>query len=558
MDHKYMIFREFKCLIFFFACHFSLACEDRNDVSFDAQDATYDMLLENQDSSIAFDQTSVDIQAGEEMSVDIREAGEGTQDAFIIDQEQDSSTGSRDLDATLSGVDLDALIEGGAFDASFDSSLPSSPPEFAHFDLVVELAAPRQQVWAELISVEHSHSGPRFTRHSYSDTGERLDFWPASTIKMYAATAALVLIHEQGFSIDAIATFSHQLNGVWSEDVSMSFREMIHRTFDCSSNETYTLLLRFAGIDWINENFLVPSNGFLHTSLMRDYVTDDARPWSYNLNENQRIRVEESGRTWTRDHQWTGRSYANERGCVVYNDSGTGNCTSPHDLAEHMRRLIFHSSLPEADRFPIGQEAYTWYRGDLDEAVLNNVSGPSWCGGPAFEGVRAVFPLANFHHKEGLVSEFRGSVHHVQDPVTHLEYIAAIMVNDASERTIRKLSEEIARMVKTPELYVHLDYLSDYVNPISADLVTVSDDSGTLTLMIQPYSEEGADELGWTALVESQTYVTPGTNTHALSSACFSESAQWYIRGHLQTDDGREAWSDLHYVIVDHDQVCTP
>lgn len=531
-----------------------LACDDpRGGVIHPSHDMMTDMMSEMDRSSgggspIDIDQSSSDAMVEAGMILDALTAG----------RDEDATIEAAGMDASLGGSEVDAFVEGGEMDASTGGSPILEPPRFDHLDLVVELAAPSKQVWAELIYVERLETGRRYTKYPYAGSGNRTDFWPASTIKMYTATAALVLLEEQGFSIDAIATFSHQLNGVWVEDLSMSFREIIRRTFDCSSNETYTLLLRFAGIDWINQSFFTPSNGFLQTTLMRDYVTDDARPWSYNLTENQKITVEENRRSWTREHSWSGRSYANERGCVIYNQSGTANCTSPHDLSEHMRRLISHRSLPESERFSIGQEAYAWYRGETGEAVLNNIEGPSYCGGPAYEGVSAVFPSASFHHKEGLVSEYRGSVHHVFDADADIEYVAAIMVDDASERSIRDLSEELARMVKTPDLYVHLDYLQDYVNPISADLVTVSDEVGTLTLMIKSFGDNGLDEQGWIPLMGTQVQVPSGTSTHALRSVCLNESAQWFIRGRLQTLDGREAWSDLHYVIVDHEQPCVP
>ena len=131
---------------------------------------------------------------------------------------------------------------------------------------------------------------------------------------------------------------------------------------------------------------------------MRDYVGASARPHAYVRQESQRIIIRANGRTWTREHSWSGRSYANEVGCTIYNQTGTGNCTSAQDMAEHLKRIIFHEVLPENMRFDITAELLNWYREGGPEFVLNNIQG-NRCGGPAFDGVTRVFGDVTFHHK---------------------------------------------------------------------------------------------------------------------------------------------------------------
>ena len=106
------------------------------------------------------------------------------------------------------------------------------------------------EAWINVTKIERSAGQASVKHFEYGDTASRKDFWPASTIKMYTATAGLELLTEWGFTIDAVATFYYQdHDGEWIEDTSMSFRELVRRTFDCSSNITYTLLLRLAGVD---------------------------------------------------------------------------------------------------------------------------------------------------------------------------------------------------------------------------------------------------------------------------------------------------------------------
>ena len=167
-----------------------------------------------------------------------------------------------------------------------------------------------------------------------------------------------------------------------------------------------------------------------------------------------------------------------------------------------------------------------------------------------------VFPDAVFHHKGGAVMNYRSSIHHVRDPTTGTEYVTAFAVNSGSPTYIRRMSEEIARMAETPELYVDLASLRDNVNPVQADLVVVADTPGTLDLVTKPFDEDGFSDEGWTPLPGTETEILVGTSAHRLRSDCLIRSEKVHIRGRLRTDDGRTVRSDLHYVIVDHNQPC--
>ena len=145
---------------------------------------------------------------------------------------------------------------------------------------------------------------------------------------------------------------------------------------------------------------------------------------------------------------------------------------------------------------------------------------------------------------------------HVHDAVSDTEYVVAVAIDSSGEAALRRVSEEIARMTKTPGLYVHLDYLRDYVNPIRAELVVVSDETAVLELITKPYAEDADSPNGWTVVEGTQTEVPMGQSAHSLRSICLSASEQVHILGRLRTTSGRIAYSDLHYVIVDHTVNC--
>lgn len=188
----------------------------------------------------------------------------------------------------------------------------------------------------------------------YKDEGSANDFWPASTIKLYAALAALELAQAEGFGLDATVTFERQTDKCWITDCARTLREMLSEVFIRSSNEDYTLLLRMTGIDRINTAFLSPERGFRKSALMRGYVT--RRPYVYLPAEPQRITLRDAaGQVRTLEHHWSGRSYSKERGATVIS-AKTGNCTTTGEMADCLRRVIFHEQLPENERFSISRD----------------------------------------------------------------------------------------------------------------------------------------------------------------------------------------------------------
>ena len=216
----------------------------------------------------------------------------GAHDTNPLDRADDAA------DTDTASLDTAAPLDSEPPDAPFDSSAPAmdsatpdaadvavdtaaqdtadtfaAPPDLPHLDQVVDLTLGEQRAWGSLVTVTDGPQGPRFSEFSYGESADAVDFWPASTIKVLPATAALVLLAEMGFSLDATATFFHgDGRGGWVEDTSMTFRRMIFESFTCSSNSTYTLLLRFAGVQWLNEAFFTAAHGFTRTSLKKAFV----------------------------------------------------------------------------------------------------------------------------------------------------------------------------------------------------------------------------------------------------------------------------------------------
>lgn len=475
------------------------------------------------------------------------------EDAISADASRDDSGDLSDGSGDLSDGSADASDGAGQADAAPDGGgedLPRPLPTFPHLDALIDANRGDIEVWAEVIWVDLAGDTPRYQRASYADTSSRNDFWPASTIKIYPVMGALELLREEGFSLDAEATFFRRSGDLWVEDSTRSFRDMIHGTFNCSSNVEYTYLLRFTGLDWLNGEFFTEANGFQETALMRGYVS--GAPTGYVQTQGQRIVVREGEREWVREHEWSGRRYADEAGCTVSNGSGTANCSSPRDMAEHMRRVMLHERLPEAERFDVDLEQLDWVR--FDGGVMNNTD---TCGGPGWSGVSTVFPDAEFYHKGGRVTSYRLDLQYTSDEASDTHFVTAVVSNTGGDAVVETLSEEIARMMATPGRYVHLDSLTDHVNPVTADLMVYSEEAGTLDLVVEDFESDGSDPSGWSRLEGTDVPVEPGVNWYAVSSDCLDVSNKWHVRGRLAREGGDGlAYSDLHYVIVDAGLAC--
>ncbi|MBK8975887.1 MAG: serine hydrolase [Planctomycetes bacterium] len=303
---------------------------------------------------------------------------------------------------------------------------------------------PDVRKWASVARVAHPDAEPRFTWFHLGDSADAVDFWPASTIKIYAVVAVVEWLNEQELPLESTISFERRgANGAWILDCARTVPEMISEVFRTSSNEDYTLLLRTLGIDHVNTRFLIPAKGFPHSALMRDYVTH--RPIVYENDEPQRITVwPADGEAKRFEHSWSGISYAEARGATVLS-STTGNCTSTRELADCLRRIVFHDALPESERFAITSEQARLIRdGDPQRGVWgleNRLAGDyGWSGSG-----EVVFPEARYFHKAGLISSYCLDVCYLSDAASDTHLILAIAAETGSEDVVRAMALAIYR-----------------------------------------------------------------------------------------------------------------
>jgi Beta-lactamase enzyme family len=318
----------------------------------------------------------------------------------------------------------------------------------AAFDAAVSSAAGPVAVRATVILADQAADGAlTFRSVHYKDEPAATDFWPASTIKLYAVIAALELAHAEGFGLDAAVTFERKTDGRWITDCARTLREMLSETFIRSSNEDYTLLLRMSGIDRINTALLTAERGFARSALMRGYVT--RRPYVYNTAEPQRITLQDrAGKTRTLEHTWSGRSYSEERGATVIS-AKTGNVTTTAEMAECLRRVMFHERLAPAERYRVSDEMAAFLRCGGDGFTGLEVNGKD-SGAYAWEQSGAlVYPKARYFHKCGRISNYVLDLACLDDrPASGRAVILAVSGNTGDENFARTLSKAVLEWAK--------------------------------------------------------------------------------------------------------------
>jgi hypothetical protein len=227
-----------------------------------------------------------------------------------------------------------ALPDGirGAADVEGPATLgPLSAPPSRPVSMDAELAAKGYEVpEAANVYAVRVLEGPEGRIYEQFEAGGGalgVDFWPASSIKVLAALGALDFVHSLGFTGAATIAFDDGLP-------SQTLRSIYEPAIRDSSNYDYDLLVRIAGLDHLNNEFLTARNGFPVTSISRSYGGLD-------FEESPAMILEEGGK----------RAYVPVRKAEGTPEC-TGNCSNLFEMAESVRRIVLHDQIPE-ERFDL-------------------------------------------------------------------------------------------------------------------------------------------------------------------------------------------------------------
>lgn len=218
--------------------------------------------------------------------------------------------------------------------ASDQGSLgPLSGPPSRPVSLDAALAAAGYEVpdGADVYAVRIVEGAAGRVYEQYEAGGGALaaDFWPASSIKVLAALGALDFARSLGYTGAASVTFD-------DGGPSRTLRSIYEPAIRYSSNYDYDLLVRIAGRDRLNGEFLTARNGFPVTAISRSYS-------GLEFDESPAMILEEGDR----------RTYVPVRKADRDPECDAGNCSDLFEMTEAVRRIVLSDALPPEQRFDL-------------------------------------------------------------------------------------------------------------------------------------------------------------------------------------------------------------
>lgn len=166
-------------------------------------------------------------------------------------------------------------------------------------------------------------------------------FWPASSVKLIAAVAALESAGERGFDGEAL------VSGAWVAE--RTIRSIYEPAIINSDNHAYDLLVRIAGIDYLNRVF-APARGLGSLTIGSDYSgTSVLVTPAYSMRERIRVGQVPVAMRGQPLEVTNDQSFPRQGAAYWYRS----NNVDLFDLAETVRRVMLHDEIPEDQRFAI-------------------------------------------------------------------------------------------------------------------------------------------------------------------------------------------------------------
>jgi hypothetical protein len=162
-------------------------------------------------------------------------------------------------------------------------------------------------------------------------------FWPASSIKVIAALGALDYLKTLGFTGAAsVTTVDDDQEDDWTETVD----DLVQSAIVDSDNDAYDELVRIAGVDWLNGQYLTAQNGFAGTVIQRGYSGLD-------VTSSPAMIITEGGRTVNVPARTTSVEY----GCP-----DGGNCSTLEEMTDSVARVVLDRELPPSERLGLAPD----------------------------------------------------------------------------------------------------------------------------------------------------------------------------------------------------------
>ena len=199
---------------------------------------------------------------------------------------------------------------------------------------------------ALIVRIEpYGKGGFAYFPYDYAGTSkDRENWWPASSVKLYAAVAALQRSRALGFTPEAELTFHYEKG-----PVTRKLSTLVRRAITPSNNVAFDQLVEFVGFDRLNRHFLTKRNGLDRTVMLRAYTFRNKYPDTGRgcNRHSSRITIAEGKKRRTLPRR-TGRG--------EYDCPDQGNCTTLMELSEALRRVMMHEHLPADEKYRLGKK----------------------------------------------------------------------------------------------------------------------------------------------------------------------------------------------------------
>ncbi|MGM0596981.1 MAG: serine hydrolase [Myxococcota bacterium] len=318
--------------------------------------------------------------------------------------------------------------------------------------------------------------------YSYNDTAFTYsygNYWPASTIKLTAATGALELLHQYNLTAAANVEFTDD-DGYYNGTV----QALISDALRISSNTAYNRLMEIAGFETINEQLLVENNGYPQMVLQRRYT----HPYpDSNLRDSPPINYTEGANSGTIPARTSTQTYPS---CP-----DEANCITLFELLDIMRKVVLHAQLPAAELFQLNSS-------DVNEIQLALFDSPTAMSDGAEAALGSNLEIYN---KTGHVYNYDRLDHgYIVQTSTDQQYLvaAAMPHNSTTDADISELVENGINAVKN-HLPSHPPLQITRGNQITVQLKDQGLESGTGYRKIKlDFEVKNSDELeiwvdGW-------------------------------------------------------------
>lgn len=292
--------------------------------------------------------------------------------------------------------------------------------------------------------------GFKYHPFDYQGTAhDRDNWWPASNVKIFSAVAMLEWLSAREFGPAAKITFKYE-----GKSHSTTVDRLLRKAITQSNNRSFDQTVEVVGCEWLNQIFLTARNGLRRTVLLRSYshrVPSKDFPDEGTLRDSPPIVVMEDSRKKTLDARRDAGDYV-ELGCRGIEEpdqqraqSREGNCTTPWELMEIMRRIMMHEHIPRSERFELSPDNLTLIREALagDRERGNNV----------VEGLaKGLSKRALFHHKPGYAMKWMSDIVFVQLPETGERFIV-FLADYPGRKALDEVSVAIGKILANGSLF---------------------------------------------------------------------------------------------------------